>query len=107
MRVTPGERTESGGFVEGWVRRLPINNPLHSNLSVVYSDEEVRVSSFLVRDVGIANAVDNLNPAANETASVRCPPCYQAKSCMADEMCYEFGNPGFGYSGFDSIFMAW
>jgi len=27
--------------------------------------------------------------------------------CDVDEFCYEYGNPGFGYHGFDNIVMSW
>ena len=39
----------------------------------------------------------------------RCPPCYapQEGICSADESCYEYGNPGLGYHGFDNIIMSW
>ena len=39
----------------------------------------------------------------------RCPPCYapQEDICSADESCYEYGNPGLGYHGFDNIVMSW
>ena len=47
--------------------------------------------------------VQNQSVYANETLSRRCPPCYESPACPADESCYEFGNPGFGYHGFDNI----
>lgn len=36
-----------------------------------------------------------------------CPQCFASSSCAAGEMCWEFGNLGFSYVGFDNIFMAW
>lgn len=45
-----------------------------------------------------------------ETAyRLRCPPCYEPleNTCDVDEFCYEYGNPGFGYHGFDNIVMSW
>jgi hypothetical protein len=36
-----------------------------------------------------------------------CPPCYQVATCPAGQMCWEFGNPGFGNHGFDNIVQAW
>jgi hypothetical protein len=40
---------------------------------------------------------------------LRCPPCYEPLEdvCAVDEFCYEYGNPGFGYHGFDNIVMSW
>ena len=40
---------------------------------------------------------------------LRCPPCYEPMEsvCAVDEACYEYGNPGFGYHGYDNIIMAW
>ena len=44
---------------------------------------------------------------ANNT-SAGCPKCFQDHgSCQGEEMCWKFGNPGFGYHGFDNIVMAW
>ena len=38
-----------------------------------------------------------------------CPPCYAAAEgvCEAGEMCWEYGNPGFGFHGFDNLIMSW
>jgi hypothetical protein len=36
--------------------------------------------------------------------SVWCP---DSGSCQGAERCWNVGNPGFGYHGFDNIFMAW
>lgn len=47
------------------------------------------------------------NLAANQSLGRRCPPCYEANACSADEACYEYGNPGFGHHGFDNIVMSW
>ena len=44
---------------------------------------------------------------ANNT-SAGCPKCFQDHgSCQGEEMCWKFGNPGFGYHGFDNIVMSW
>ena len=51
--------------------------------------------------------VHNVSVAANETLGRRCPPCYTSRACPTDEFCYEFGNPGFGFHGFDNIIMSW
>lgn len=67
-------------------------------LGAQYSSEVVYVSSFSIETPSIA---------ANTTNMTRCPPCYSSTACLVDEMCYEFGNPGFGHAGFDNIVMAW
>ena len=50
---------------------------------------------------------ENVSLAANESAKLRCPPCYTSRACPSDEACYEYGNPGFGHHGFDNIVMSW
>jgi hypothetical protein len=47
------------------------------------------------------------NLAANQSRGLRCPPCYDANVCSADESCYEYGNPGFGWHGFNNIGYSW
>eukprot|EP01050_Picozoa_sp_SAG11_P005114 SAG11_NODE_347_length_10420_cov_5.267997_2_plen_2091_part_00 len=82
--------------VQGWVRRHDRANAREPKLA--YSDDIVRVSSFSIKTPSIA---------ANQSNATRCPPCYKASACEADELCYEFGNPGFGHHGFDNIVMSW
>eukprot|EP01043_Picozoa_sp_COSAG02_P060341 COSAG02_NODE_7862_length_2813_cov_1.518423_1_plen_884_part_10 len=60
------------------------------------------------QNIGGGGDVQGEFEAGNEYV-LRCPPCYEPIEdiCDVDEFCYEYGNPGFGYHGFDNIVMSW